>query len=224
MQADYWHQKWSEEKIGFHQEDVNKRLKHYWPVLELPAGAPVFVPLCGKSLDMLWLHQQGHSVLGVELSEKAVKAFYMENELSFDCRQMDGFDVYAGTGKAAGIALLVGDFFNLTPGHVEHCQAYYDRAAMIAMNPELRTRYAAHMGNIMPADSKGLLLTISYDQNLMEGPPFSVDDENARTLLEPQFTVAELAHFSGPKRVGNLSERGLETLEERVYLLTRHRQ
>ncbi len=55
MKHDFWHEKWRSGKLGFHQEKVNSRLVRYWQLLDLNDGDPVFVPLCGKSLDMLWL-------------------------------------------------------------------------------------------------------------------------------------------------------------------------
>lgn len=228
MEAQYWHQKWNDEKIGFHQSDVNKRLVTYWPQLT-PADNTsasgekgcVFVPLCGKSLDMLWLHGNGHQVLGVELSDKAAQAFFNDNQLSFDTRSDGQFTVYSGSGSASGITIMVGDYFALTSEICQPCVAFYDRAAMIAMNSEMRVRYARHLATLMPTGSQGLLLTISYDQAQMQGPPFSVTDENVREILNVGFNIKELAHYSGPERVGNLQGRGLETLDERVYLLQR---
>lgn len=223
MQADYWHQKWADNKIGFHQERPNKRLEHHWPELDLAGNETVFVPLCGKSLDMLWLHRQGHSVLGIELSEKAVASFFSDNALPFTrCEAEDGFLVYSGTADAEGIQILVGDYFQLTPDHLAHCRALYDRAALIAMQDEMRRRYAAHLAHTLAADTRGLLLAISYDEGRMQGPPFSVPEENVRELLGEHFDVAELAHYGGPERLGNLADSGLETLDERVYVLTRN--
>ncbi|ASJ76411.1 thiopurine S-methyltransferase [Granulosicoccus antarcticus] len=223
MQAEYWLSKWSEDKIGFHQDTANKRLQKYWASLELSEGAPVFVPLCGKSLDILWLHQSGHPVLGVELSEKAVKSFFEENALPYERREEQAFIVYSGTGQAQGIDLLVGDFFALTPNHLAQCHAFYDRAAMIALEEDMRARYTGHLAQSVATGTKGLLLTIAYDQSRMAGPPFSVSDQNVQALHGNDFDLVELAHYSGPERLGNLAERGLETLDERVYLLTRNR-
>ncbi|MFK7997537.1 MAG: thiopurine S-methyltransferase [Granulosicoccus sp.] len=226
MDAQYWHQKWAEEKIGFHQDVINKRLISYWSQLSPSTQAAdkrncVFVPLCGKSLDMLWLHEQGHHVLGVELSEKAAQAFFNDNHLDVEPRTDGQFTIYSGVGHADGITIMVGDFFALTPEQCKFCVAFYDRAAMIAMAPDMRKRYAHQLAALMPVDSMGLLLTISYDQKLMQGPPFSVTDENVQELLDNTFNINELARYTGPERLGNLKERGLETLDERVYLLQR---
>lgn len=226
MEAQYWQQKWNEGKIGFHQTDVNKRLVRFWPsVVDNLAGQSlqphVFVPLCGKSLDMLWLHAQGCQVLGSELSEKAARAFFEDNQLPFETVEKGAFTHFIGRDSASGLAILAGDYFALTPEHTAACTALYDRASMIAMSADMRGDYAVQLAAIVPTGAKGLLLVIEYDQARMQGPPFSVSDDNARELLSHNFDMDELAHYHGPEKLGNLAERGLETLHERVYLLKR---
>jgi len=222
MEAAYWQKAWTENRIGFHQQNINKRLQQHWSDLNLTEKCAVFVPLCGKTQDMLWLHEQGHPVVGVELSSKATQDFFTENGLSCSHSREADFEVFRGLGKAQGITLYAGDFFKLTPAHLQQCCAFYDRASLIAMPPEMRTDYAAQLGRLMHNDARGLLLAITYDQDRMNGPPFSVSDDIVRKLLSDAFDISELAYFSGPERLGNLAKRGLETLEERVYLLTCH--
>ena len=222
MEASYWRRAWSENRIGFHQKNVNKRMVKYWPKLELASNTAVFVPLCGKSTDMLWIAEQGHAVVGVELSAKAAEAFFVDNNIDYVVTKKDDFDVFTGETAGTTITIWAGDFFKLTPEHLAHCSAYYDRAAMIAMHEDLRVKYSAHMATLMRFGSQGLLLVISYDQEQMKGPPFSVTDENVRKLLVPAFDICELEHYSGAERLGNLASRGLETIDERVYLLKRN--
>ncbi len=217
VQPDYWHQKWAEDKIAFHQERYNKRLVELWPTLDIEPSTPVFVPLCGKSRDMLWLHERGHPVFGVELSEKACEAFFVENELPFERRTMERGTEFTGSGAASGIRLIAGDFFALTPVDTEHVHALYDRASLIAMNAELRGDYARQLIDLMPLQTRGLVIAIEYDEQRMQGPPFSVPDAEVRALLGASFELEELAHHGGPERLGNLAERGLDTLDERVY-------
>ena len=221
MKASYWQEKWAADRIGFHQERVNKRLEEHWGALDVAPGAPVFVPLCGKSLDMLWLHERGHPVLGIELVEKAVLAFFEENGLAFERRADGPFERVSGTGSAAGIELLVGDFFALSATDLARVGAFYDRASLIAMDDAFRARYAHHLGNVVAADVAGLLLAIDYEQARMQGPPFAVPDAVVQDLLGDAFDIETLAHYSGPERLGNLAERGLDTLDERVYRLRR---
>jgi thiopurine S-methyltransferase len=173
---------------------------------------------------MLWLHEQGHRVLGVELSAKAASAFFTENNLCAN-RELDGdFEVFTGTGPAVGLTLLVGDYFALTAEQVKECGLFYDRASLIALPQPMRRDYARHLARLMPERSRGLLLSIAYNESKMNGPPFSVPDSEVCELLQENFSLTQLARFEGPRYVGNLAERGLETLEERVYLLSRNRK
>ena len=221
MEADFWHEKWEAGSIGFHQARPNKHLQQWWPEAEIAQNSEVFVPLCGKSLDMLWLHEQGYKVTGIELSQKAIESFFEENDLSFE-RHTDGpFEVFSGTGKAEGIKLLAGDFFALTADHCCDVSAVYDRASLIAMNDDLRPQYAQQLAAILPAGSISLLLVIDYDTSKMQGPPFPVPAPMVTKLFTKNFDIQELAHYSGPEYVGNLSKRGLDSLEERVFRLHR---
>jgi len=221
MDPAFWRQTWSDDRIGFHQTRPNGRLVAHWPTLELAADTPVFVPLCGKSLDLLWLHERGHPVIGVELSEKAVRAFFEENALSHRHRPDGHFERWSGRGAAAGIELLVGDFFELAPTDLDGVGAVYDRASLIAMNDALRGRYARHLAHLLPVDCDGLLVTIDYDPSRMQGPPFPVPAATVHDLLGEAFDIDELAHYSGAERLGNLADRGLESLDERVHRLRR---
>ena len=222
MDAKYWQKAWSEDRTGFHQKNVNKRLIRYWPELRLAQGVTVFVPLCGKSSDMLWLHQNGYQVLGCELSDKAVRAFYDENQLDYIESKTAEFHRFTGVGKAAGLDVWAGDYFDLKSSDTAACCAFYDRASLIAMKPSMRADYARQLINLTRPDAQGLLLTIAYDESRMNGPPFSVPDADVHLLLGSNCTIEVAEHYSGSDRLGNLAKRGLETLEERVYLLKRN--
>jgi len=221
LEADYWHKKWDADSFGFHQARTNKHLQRWWPGAEIARNSEVFVPLCGKSLDMLWLHEQGYKVTGIELSQKAIESFFKENDLPFERCDDGPFAVFSGVGKAEGIKLLVGDFFALTADHCCDFSAVYDRASLIAMNDELRPQYAQHLAAILPAGTISLMLVIDYDASKMQGPPFPVSAPMVTKLFAKNFDIRELAHYSGPDYVGNLGKRGLDSLEERVYRLHR---
>lgn len=125
MHERFWLERWERGEIGFHQQSAHRYLRRYWASLDLPPGARVFVPLCGKSRDMLWLRDAGFEVIGVELSLTAAKAFCEENALPL-LRVREGvFECFRG----AGISLLVGDFFDLRPDDLDGVAAVFDRAA-----------------------------------------------------------------------------------------------
>ncbi len=221
MQQDYWLKAWDENRTGFHQDQANKRLKRFWPKLGLAAGAEVFVPLAGKTLDMLWLHEQGYRVFGVELSRKAVEAFFAENKLAHTTHKTDRGTEFRGSAAAAGLRVLAGDFFDLAPVDLEGITGVYDRASLIAMDESMRAEYTRQLAKLVPRSARGLLLTIDYDPSRMQGPPFAVPDATTRLLLEEGFEIEELERYAGPERLGNLKGRGLDTLVEYVYRLTR---
>jgi len=186
MQPGFWHERWSSNRIGFHLDAPLPLLLTHWPALELAPDARVFVPLCGKSLDMVWLAERGHRVLGVELSELAVRQFFDERGL-----------VPAIHASAAGrhfiagaYELIVGDAFALDADVLAGCAGMYDRAALIALPPPLRATYAATAWRRMPPGCRGLLVTLEYPQPEKAGPPFSVSADEVHALLAADWTVA----------------------------------
>lgn len=212
MQPEFWHKKWESNQIGFHQPEVNPYLQRHWPDLAIPAPARVLVPLCGKSLDLLWLAGRGHRVLGVELSQRAVEDFFREQQLQPQISEEGGFKVY----RAGAIELWCGDFFSLTAADVAGCTALYDRAALIALPPMMRERYAAHLQSILPT-CRGLLVTLDYDQSQMPGPPFSVDDAEVQRLLGSVWRVEMLEQQDVLGDSWKFVQAGVTRLEERVY-------
>ncbi|MCU7959713.1 MAG: thiopurine S-methyltransferase [gamma proteobacterium symbiont of Bathyaustriella thionipta] len=215
MKAEFWIERWQNGQIGFHQEAFNAHLQNYWPALGLPAEACVFVPLCGKTLDLLWLRSQGHSVLAVEISELAVAAFFRENDLQAQITQEEHFSRW----QCAGIDILCGDFFDLQAADVGICDALYDRASLVALPAAMRRQYVRHLQKTMPQQKPHLLVALSYDQNVIDGPPFSVEEAEVRELY---------AAFKGIKKVfsedvisgsPHLQKKGLQHLQETVYCL-----
>ena len=185
MHPDFWHQRWQENRIGFHQAAPTPLLLKHWPALGVPAGAKVFVPLAGKSRDMAWLAAQGHRVLGVELSQLAVERFFAEHDL-----QPDIETTRHGTHfRTGGIELVCGDAFALDAAFLADCAAVFDRAALIALPPALRQRYAGELYARLPAGCRGLLITLEYPQDERAGPPFSVPEEEVRTLYAGDWRV-----------------------------------
>ncbi|MBV0933872.1 thiopurine S-methyltransferase [Marinobacterium weihaiense] len=186
MEHAFWHTRWKEGRIGFHQTDINAWLCRYWPRLRLPAGARVLVPLCGKSRDMLWLREQGHEVVGVELSDLACRDFFEEQGV-----RVTPVAVPEGhTRTRDGITLWSADLFALGREHWGEVAAVYDRAALIALPPAMRKAYAAHLREQLPAGVEMLLVTLELTGS--EGPPFSVPEAEVRRLFEPAFTLVRL--------------------------------
>lgn len=217
MEPDFWHQRWQDNLIGFHQHEINPYLLKYWPQLELDDGSGVLVPLCGKSRDMLWLSER-HYVHGVELSPRAVEDFFAEQQLESSRREAGEF----GVCETTGISLYCGDFFNLSSAMLGGINAVYDRAALIALPADMRTRYVSQLNSLCPAGTKMLLVTMAYRQAEMKGPPFSVEDAEVHTLFDTDWRVERLQEDDILAREARFRERGLARLSENIYLLRKN--
>lgn len=203
MEADFWHSRWQEGRIGFHQSDVNTFLKNWWPTLELPAQSTIFVPLCGKSLDMLWLAAQGHRVIGVELSEIAANEFFAEQGVQPDICQQDDFVSY----RANNVTILCGDFFDLSATDLDGVAAVFDRAALIALPKDLRQAYAGHLRKILPAGCQMLLVGMEYDESALSGPPFNVSWAEITALFDEHGELKILSEQTADARGTPCTER-----------------
>lgn len=216
MHPDFWHQRWSENQIGFHQATPTPLLLKHWPSLGIAAGAQVFVPLAGKSLDMAWLASQGHRVLGVELSRVAVEQFFSDNGLTPELQETR----YGTHCRAGGIELIVGDAFGLDAELLRDCSAVFDRAALIALPPELRARYASELYARLPAHCRGLLVTLEYPQDERPGPPFNVATDEVHALYDRDWEVELLKRLPiAPEHPGFVA--GVSRLHTAVYALHR---
>ena len=209
MTPDFWKGRWETNQIGFHEGKPNALLTDLWPTLHIPQGARVFVPLCGKSLDMAWLAGEGHAVVGVELSEIAVRDFFAESGVTPSRETRDGFDI----SRAGSIEIWCGDFFALKPHHLAGIGAAYDRASLIAMPPELRPAYATKMLELVPRAAPMLLITLAYDQSEMTGPPFSVPIDEVESLYGATRTVTVLERRNALIAQSNSKVRGLSKAE-----------
>jgi thiopurine S-methyltransferase len=217
VQPEFWHERWRSGQIGFHQPSVDPQLMRHWPALRLAAGSRVFVPLCGKSLDMLWLREQGHCVTGVDISAIALEAFCMENGIPARRRLRDGFEVY----EDANLELICGDFFALTPAMLNDVAAVYDRAALISWSEELRSSYVRHLVGLLKPGTQMLLHALEYPQAQMAGPPFSLERREIERLFAPCFSIRELDRRDILASEPRLRARGVSELSEVCYLMAR---
>ncbi|KAF0811101.1 thiopurine S-methyltransferase [Alcanivorax sp. S71-1-4] len=214
MEAAFWHRRWQNNEIGFHQPEGHRWLPRHWPALGLAPEAPVLVPLCGKSEDMHWLQRQGHPVVGAELSRAALEAFLSAHQLTASWQPAGALTV----AHAPGYSLYCGDFFSLTADDIAHVQAVYDRAALIALPPLMRERYVAHLRRILPAGWRMLLVSLEYDQSKMDGPPFSVSADEVERLFHG-CAVRQLEVEDASSGQPRFEEAGLNTLRERAWLI-----
>lgn len=183
MEASFWHQKWKRNDIGFHQQQINPFLLKHFHALS-PAPSRVFVPLCGKSLDIAWLLAQSCSVVGVELSALAIEALFESLNLAPEIRVERGLTRY----RASNIDIFVGDFFSLVPEQLGTIDAVYDRAALVALPADTRKLYVSHLMHITHSAPQ-LLVSYEYDQSRVDGPPFSVSEDEITQLYGEAYRI-----------------------------------
>jgi thiopurine S-methyltransferase len=208
VEADFWKQRWAEGKINFHQGVANEFLVAHAARL----SGRVLVPMCGKAEDLAYLASRGHEVIGVELVEDAVAAFFAEHELTPNVDE-PWADCTHRAYRYGAITLIAGDWFSVTREMVGSVDSVYDRAALVAMPPELRIAYIAKLRELA-SGAPELLVTVVYDQAKFEGPPFSVED----TEVYAPFAKAEMLGEE-PLRSGRVADANIGAVE-RVYAVT----
>jgi thiopurine S-methyltransferase len=217
MKPDFWHDRWNRNEISWHQAARHPGLVRHWRDLGLPAGSEVLVPLCGKSLDMHFLAEAGHRVLGVEISEVACRQFFDEAGLSASVTSDGRYRIFA----SGPYRLLCGDFFALTATDLTRVRGVYDRAALVALPPEMRRSYAHVIRERLPAAARILLVTFDYDPSKMPGPPHAVSLEEVRALYGDAFDVDVRFDSGRAAPPPPLAERGLDWITELTIALRR---
>jgi thiopurine S-methyltransferase len=203
MEPQFWHDRWERREIGFHMAKPHVALERHWNSLALPPNARVFVPLAGKSLDLIWLARRKHAVVGIELSQLAVREFTEEHP------------------EASGIDLRCGDLFDLTPTTLGAIDAIFDRASLVALPPAMRADYAAQVTSLSPPGTQTLLVTMEYDQRQMRGPPHAVMPDEVHALYGATHEITVVDELTALEDFPRMSARGVTHLAERVYRLRR---
>jgi thiopurine S-methyltransferase len=217
MDPVFWQERWQTRQIGFHQSSIHPFLERWWPTLHAEPPGRVYVPLCGKSLDMIWLAVRGHRVVGTELVGAAVQEFFGEVGTAAQSEVIGPFRRHV----AGSFEILEGDAFALTPELLGPVQGAYDRAALVALPPAMRERYVASFARLMPTGSRTLLVAFEYPQRLKAGPPFSVEPDEVTRLYGRDFVVRELERVDIIGASPKFAEAGIPALHEVAYALER---
>ena len=184
MQASFWHNKWQENQIGFHLPEANPLLVEHFQALKLKQDSRIFLPLCGKTLDIAWLVAQGNQVAGAELSAIAIEDLFGSLNLTPKVTEKNAITHYS----AANIDIFVGNIFDVTPTMLGKVDAVYDRAALVALPDEIRESYAAHLMRLTN-NAPQLLICFEYDQSLHAGPPFSIGANEVKQYYQASYDL-----------------------------------
>lgn len=187
MDSQYWHRKWESNDIAFHEREAHPLLVRHWEALRLKEGARVFVPLCGKTVDIHWLLGQGFRVVGAELSRIAVEQLFADLGLAPEVT-VEGEVLRYCAGK---LDVYAGDIFAVSAEVLGEVDAVYDRAALVALPEGVRDRYAKHLAAITRRATQ-LVICFEYDQSVMQGPPFAIEGEALGTLYGEAYRLESL--------------------------------
>ncbi|MDP7553835.1 MAG: thiopurine S-methyltransferase [Candidatus Thioglobus sp.] len=214
-----WLHFWENNETNWHSDTITQELAEYFELFELEPGDKVFVPLCGKSLDMIYIVNQGFSVVGVEVSEFGIRQFFKENDLKYTVTKVGDFDLYS----SENLEIYCGDFFSLTSKHLNNVKAVLDRKSLIALEPDLRQKYVKHLNDIISLGVRILLVTLHYPQHQMSGPPFSVDKSEVESLFSMTFETRELKSFNDIENGSKLVRAGVDYINNAAYCLRKVR-
>ena len=214
-----WLHFWENNETNWHSDTTTQELVEYFELFELEPGDKVFVPLCGKSLDMIYIVNQGFSVVGVEVSEFGIRQFFKENDLKYTVTKVGDFDLYS----SENLEIYCGDFFSLTSKHLNNVKAVLDRKSLIALEPDLRQKYVKHLNDIISVGVRILLVTLQYPQHQMSGPPFSVDKSEVESLFSMTFESRELRSFNDIENESKLERAGVDFINNAAYCLRKVR-
>ena len=209
MDIDFWHNKWKKNEIGFHMGKANPMLVKHLPIMSLTKGSRIFLPLCGKTLDISWLLSEGFRVVGSELSEVAIEQLFIELGVEPQLSKSGTLKLFS----AENIDIFCGDIFDLSNETLGVVNAIYDRAALVALPKVMRDQYTAHLRKVTNTAPQ-LLISFEYDQNLMEGPPFSVSNDEVKQHYQDYYKISLVENMDIP---GGL--KGKCPAEEKVYFL-----
>jgi thiopurine S-methyltransferase len=219
MDPTFWRERWQTRQIGFHQGHPHSSMTKFGARLLQRKQPHVLVPLCGKSQDLLWLAHSGALVTGAELVQDAVEEFFDEVGAE-PMRQVHGTQQVL-SDEELGVRVFVGDFFEVTPAATGSITGIYDRGALVALPPDLRSRYVEHLLHFLPPGGGILLVAMVYEQGLMNGPPFSVPRKEVEALFSSCSKIEQLSSESVIETEVRFRDRGLSDLWEEVYFIER---
>ena len=211
----FWQHLWEVGDIPFHRDHVSPILQKHFASLELPPSSRILVPLCGKSLDMLWMSQQGHKVIGIEFSEKAVISFFDENNLDYTTKIIREKKHYYSNN----IEIICSDIFELTPADIGHVDAVYDYACLVALPSKKRELYSKQIIKISNISTKMLVISVEFMGDAFKGPPYSVSPNEIKQLFA-NCKITLLDCSSDDSVPEHLRENGVNRMKISVYLLS----
>ncbi|XP_071529319.1 thiopurine S-methyltransferase-like [Panulirus ornatus] len=214
-----WTQKWATGRTLWHKNDVNYALLHHETLLLRSPGLRVFVPLCGKSVDLKWFYDKGHTVVGVEGVEQAAVEFFSEHSLNYKTEQLTWAKLYKTNDDRLNIYCC--DMFKVDIATLGKFDVVWDRGSLVAIYEEDRKSYVSILKSLLASDFRYLLSVTQYTPNEnFSGPPRNIPTELIEELFGEICKLKILEKFYWTEEDELIARWSLKSMDETIVLLT----
>lgn len=220
MSVDDWNKRWDKDQTQFHMPKVHPVLQKH--IQRLTDGKPhlrIFVPLSGKSLDLKWLLDQGHEVVGCDCSERGCQEVFDRDGIPFssEYRHTVKSNLYKAT-DGRKLTMYAGDFYDLHRKELGEFDCVWDRGSFVAVPVTRRKEYSDILVSTMTNETKYMLDCFLVDNEIFGGPPFDCCENDVRKYFGKQCVVEKFEERDAFTKWQ--ASWGLKTFVEEVYMLT----
>jgi thiopurine S-methyltransferase len=217
LEQQFWHQIWENNTIGFHQTDHHPWLEQ---IVKLKSNDDLFVPLCGKSLDMWPLSGHYRRLIGAELSDIACEDFFKDAGIVPNVAIEAEHRRYQTKTADYEIKLWQGDYFSLSSHQISDADRLdvFDRAAMVALPDQMRLPYVQQLRSLCKHATL-FILTLEFDQQQLSGPPFALDDAMIHEYFSFASSIKKIATRPLSDKIFAQRKLRVDELAESLYVI-----
>ncbi|XP_013388873.1 probable thiopurine S-methyltransferase [Lingula anatina] len=195
---DGWIGAWERNSTRWHMPNVNCFLEEFLDVLLAgKKAAKILVPLCGKTIDMKWLADLGHTVIGVDGAEKAATEFFTEQNIAYKVEPCDAIQGTLCCSMDNKIRIYVGDFFKFNQDFEGQFDAIWDRASLVAIDESDRLQYVNILNSVLKPGCHCLIEAMDFIPSEKSGSPHAIPLECVRELFGNDYNVKLLKCING---------------------------
>lgn len=215
MTVGMWKECWNTPNVEFHNPQLNELFVKYHQRMLTRPGMRIFVPLCGKAVEMKWLVDHGHKVVGLEAAPVPCKAFFEENGIPYNVKEMKGIHGEKYESLDHNIVIYSCDFFLFTADICGEFDGIWDSGGLNSMDVEDREAYIRRIRTLMGKGCVNLTEFVNFDKSMVD-ITWSMTKEELQKVFGEGFIVEDLNEMAAPQR---LKRQGCDTLK--LFAITR---
>lgn len=176
-----WSEDWRTMNLPWARPEADNFLRRVRRVIasKKSDSASALVPLCGHSPSVRLLHSWGFAVTGVEFVPRALREMRGRR---FPRMRFKKARIAGGIEHSAErLRLLELDIFKFAERAAY--DVIYDRAALVALAPSSRKRYAVLMRRALKPGGALVVVAFSHRGGNPKGPPFPITEREVRRLF-----------------------------------------